>query len=70
MSRHWGHGHSTLLGGLLMLALIRGEYLWTLTAAFVLGVALGRGWGVLAALLRRGLRDAWPVIEGRARRSR
>ena len=66
----WHHGHSTLLGALLMLALIRGEYLWTLSAAFLLGLLVGRGWGALAALLRRGLQGAWPVIEGRYRRLR
>lgn len=62
----WGHGHSALLGALSMLALIRGEYLWTLTAAFVAGLVLGRGWATVRAFLRRGL----PVIEGRYRRAR
>ncbi len=66
----WGHGHSTLLGGLLAVALLRGEYLWTLTAAFALGIAVGRSWSALRALLRRGLRRDWPVVEGRVRRVR
>ena len=69
MSR-WGHGHSTALGALLAVALLRGHYLWSLTAAGAIGVAVGRAWGVLGALLRRGFRRPWPTIEGRARRVR
>ena len=67
MSR-WGHGHSAALGALTMLALIRGEYLWALTAAFLAGLLVGRAWGWISSLLRRGLGEL-PVIEGRWRRS-
>jgi len=51
-----------------MLALIRGEYLWALTAAFLAGLLVGRAWGWISSLLRRGLGEL-PVIEGRWRRS-
>jgi len=60
----FGHGHSVVLGALLAVALLHGHYLWSLTAAFVVGVAVGRAWGLLGALLRR----PWPVIVQRPRR--
>jgi ABC-type uncharacterized transport system permease subunit len=62
----WGHGHSALLGGLLAASLFHGHLLWVLTVTFVLGVAVGRSWGAVRALLRRGL-HRWPVIEGHGR---
>lgn len=61
----WGHGHSTLLGLLLGAVVFHGWGLvWAATLLFVSGVAVGRAWDHLRALLRRGL----PVIEGRFRR--
>lgn len=68
MIRGWGHGHSVGVGALLALALLHGQYLWTLTAVFCAGVALGRAWGFLGGLLRRLLARPLPVVEGRWRR--
>lgn len=60
----WGHGHSFGAGALLAASLLHGDYLWTLSAAFVAGAVLGRAWGFLGGLLRQAVRQPWPVIEG------
>ena len=66
----WGHGHSIGAGALLAAALLHGNYLWTLSAVFVLGLALGRAWGFLAALLVRAARRPLGPIDGAYRRVR
>lgn len=48
----WGHGHSLGTGALLALALLHGNYLWTLSAVLLAGVALGRGWWAVGRLMR------------------
>ena len=70
MSR-WHHGHSIGTGVLLALALSHTHMLWFLSAAFLGGLALGRGWGALAHLFRRWAhREPRPVIAGQWRRVR
>ena len=76
--KRWTHGHSAGTGFLLALSLLGGHYLWGLTAALLVGFALGRGWGAVGSGLHRlgGLsaerlrleRERW--LEVRARRRR
>lgn len=64
----WGHGHSTVLGIVIGVAVIGGHILWALTVALALGILVGRFWGALHELLRRFTQGRPPIIEGRWRR--
>lgn len=60
MSR-WGHGHSIGIGLLLAVSFTH-HLLWLLTLAFVLGVAVGRGWSALGRLMRSLAGHRWPYV--------
>ena len=61
MIRPRHHGHSLAAGALLGLVFVSDHLLWTLTAAFLCGLVVGRGWGALSRLLHWTARGASPL---------
>lgn len=52
MNRGWHHGHSLAAGAIVGLAFVNDHTLWSLTLAFLVGLAVGRGWWALGRLMR------------------
>ena len=51
MSR-WHHGHSLATGAFVGLMFVNDHTLWVLTAAFLIGLLVGRGWWAIGRLMR------------------